>query len=482
MRVKCLFIALLMTTSASAQREPHGTTAVQWWLSTPDKVHLVEKQPDMNIEAPVAGNETLNGASAASANGSDAGIIVLDPTQTFQTIDGFGFALTGGSAQLIHQLPQEARTNLLKNLFGPGPDYGSISYLRISIGSSDLNDHTFSYDDLEPGQTDTSLSHFSLQEDEKDLIPILQEILVIQPNIKILGSPWSAPIWMKTNQNIQGGVLKDKYYPVYAQYFVRYLQGMAAEGIHLDAITVQNEPFNDGNTPSMQFLAKKEEAFIRDYLGPALDASKVHTKIILYDHNCDAPEYPISILTDPEAAKYVDGSGFHLYVGQTSAMSKVHEAFPQKNLYFTEMMVVNHRAFDMAGPMNRIFIGAMRNWSRNIILWNLAADPQNKPHTDNGGCSGCQGAITIDKDSVSSNLAYYTLTQVSRFVPPGAKRIASNLPDGLPNVAFQRPDGSLVLIVVNQNAQAEKVQIRFPTGQIKVLLTTHSVATFTFPK
>jgi glucosylceramidase len=287
---------------------------------------------------------------------------------------------------------------------------------------------------------------------------------------------------MKTNQNIQGGMLKDPYYPVYAQYFVLYLKGMEKEGIHLDAITVQNEPFNDGNTPSMQFLAKKEEAFIRDYLGPAFHRSGIHTKIILYDHNCDAPEYPISILTDPKAAQYADGSGFHLYVGQTSAMSKVHEAFPKKNLYFTEMMVVNHRTFDMAGPMNRIFIGAMRNWSRNIILWNLAADPQNRPHTDNGGCAGCQGAITIDKDSVSTNLAYYTLTQVSRFVPPGSVRIGSNLSEGLPNMAFIRTDDTLVLVAVNQHSDERTVQINWPSGQTKVLLPSHSVATFTFPK
>jgi len=273
-------------------------------------------------------------------------------------------------------------------------------------------------------------------------------------------------------------MLKPELYDVYANYFVNYIKAMRVHGIHIDAITVQNEPFNDGNTPSMQFLAKQELTFIKNYLGPTLRAAGIGTKIILYDHNCDAPEYPISILTDPAARQFVDGSGFHLYAGDISALSKVHDAFPDKNVYFTEMMVVNHIDFDVAKPEERIVIGALRNWSRNIILWNLAADRYNRPHTDNGGCASCQGAITIEGDTVERNLAYYTIAHVSKFVPPGSRRISSTNSDGLGNVALLTPDGKTVLIVANNSKSDRNFQISYDGKFCHASLKSGSVATY----
>jgi len=430
--------SVLLATSCDAQN-------VNWWLTTGDKGSLLTPQ------TPLSFSQTEHSANVPT--------ITIDPSQKYQSVDGFGFALTGGSAQLMYRMTVGERKKLLQELFGKGSKDIGISYLRLSIGSSDLNDHTFSYDDLPAGQMDLKLAKFTLQEDEKEVIPVLKEILAINPKIKILGSPWSAPLWMKSNNNIQGGRLKDEYYPVYAQYFIKYIKGMKQHGINIDAVTIQNEPFNNGNTPSMQFFAKEELNFIKNNLGPAFKSAGIKTKIILYDHNCDAPEYPISILTDPEANKYVDGSGFHLYVGQTSAMSKVHNAFPDKNLYFTEMMAVSRTDFNVANPEERIMIGATRNWSRNVILWNIAADPNNKPHTDNGGCPSCQGAVTIDGDRIERNLAYYTMGHVSKFIPPNAVRIESSLSEGLSNVAFKTAKGETVLIVANKGKSAQSFRV-----------------------
>jgi len=387
----------------------------------------------------------------------EGAVIDINPRERFQTIDGFGFALTGGSAQWIVQMTPAARHALLQDMFSTPAGLG-VSYLRVSIGSSDLNARTFSYDDLPAGETDVEMKQFDLSDDKANVIPVLKEILQINPNIKILGSPWSAPIWMKTNGNIQGGKLKPEYFPAYALYFLKYIQAMKANGITIDTLTVQNEPFNDGNTPSMQFFAKEEARFIRDYLGPLFQKNHITTKIVLYDHNCDAPEYPISILNDAEAARYIDGSGFHLYAGPITALSKVHDAFPKKNLYFTEMMVTDHHGFDTVEPLAHIVLGALNNWSRNVILWNLGSDAKFEPHTNNGGCAFCEGAIIIEGDKVTRNAAYYTIGQVAKFVPAGSVRIGST--QTVPNTAFRTPDGKTVVVVANTEKVERTVSIR----------------------
>lgn len=409
---------------------------------------------------------------------SNDGGIKVESEKKYQLIDGFGFALTGGSAQHLMNMSPDERSKLLIELFGSSPSSITVSYLRLSIGSSDLNDRTFSYDDLAPGTIDPQLLKFNLSQDTLDVIPVLKQILAINPKIKILASPWSAPIWMKTNNNIQGGRLKEEYYQTYANYFVKYLKSMKANGITIDAITIQNEPFNDGNTPSMQMFAKEQAAFIKNNLGPSFKKSGISTKIILYDHNCDAPEYPISILSDPEAAKYINGSGFHLYTGSTSALTKVHNSFPQKDVYFTEMMAVSRNAYNLAGPVNRILIGATRNWSKNVILWNLASNSKYEPHTDNGGCSMCQGAVTIDKNLVTRNTAYYVIAHASKFVDPGSLRIESTQNEHLGSVAFQTTAGKIVLIVSNNDKASQNFAIGFKGKNLKTTLSAGAVATY----
>jgi glucosylceramidase len=438
-------------------------TSVKYWISTGDRTQLLKEQ-------------TTPLRFAGSKNNPDA--IVVDDSKGFQTVDGFGFALTGGSAQHIIHMDAADRKKLLQEIFGKKPDDISVSYLRVSIGASDLNDHVFTYDDMPEGQTDPELKHFGLQEDKKDVIPVLKEILAINPHIKILGSPWSAPAWMKTNGQMKGGSLKIQYYGVYADYFVKYLQAMQREGIRIDAITIQNEPLNEGNTPSMKMLATEQLQFIKKNLGPLFHKKDIKTKIILYDHNCDEPGYPLTILKDPGAAVYVDGSGFHLYGGKIEAMTEVHNAYPKKNLYFTEQMVVDDRGFRIAAQVNRLIIGATRNWSRNVLLWNLAADKDNKPHTDNGGCSMCQGALTIEGNNFSRNLAYYVIAHASKFVSPGSVRIRSTQTDRVSDVAFRTPEGKTVLIVANNTDENQLFAVQISGKAFSTNLDAGAVGTY----
>ncbi|MDP2058714.1 MAG: glycoside hydrolase, partial [Flavobacteriaceae bacterium] len=257
--------------------------------------------------------------------------IEVDPNQTFQSVDGFGYMLTGGSAEVINSLSASKKAELLNELFSNAENAISVSYLRISIGSSDLNASTFSYNDLPQGQTDVNLDNFSLNPDKKDLIPLLKEILKINPTLKLMGSPWSPPVWMKDNNSTIGGSLQPQYYSVYAQYFVKYIQQMKQEGISIDAITPQNEPLHPGNNPSMHMTAEQQIDFIKNHLGPAFKNANISTKIIVYDHNCDKPEYPITVMNDAAAKSFVAGAAFHLYAGNISALSTVHNAHPDKD-------------------------------------------------------------------------------------------------------------------------------------------------------
>ena len=385
--------------------------------------------------------------------------IRVDRRRTFQSIEGFGYAITGGSAQVIMAMSPPARRALLTEIFGHGADDAKVHSIRISIGSSDLNDHVFSYDDLPPGQEDRDLRHFSIDEDRKTLIPLLHEILAIDPDIHILASPWSPPTWMKTNGLPKAGSLKPEFYGVYAQYFVRYLRDMKAAGIPIESITVQNEPQYLKNTPSMSMTAAEQAKFIGEHVGPALRAAGLDTRILAYDHNPNRPEYPLTVLADPKAARFIHGTAFHLYEGDPAAMSKVHEAHPDKPLYITEQMVTDidwetQRPASTASTVSRFMIAPARNWSEGVILWNLAADPAFGPHTADGGCVICQGAVTIDGDTVTRNAGYYTLAQVSRFVTPGSRRIDSTNPDrDIANAAWITPDGRTVLVVANQGVR-----------------------------
>ncbi len=455
------------------------------WVTQPDRSTLFEKQA-----------KKITFSTQQARRGGTT--IVIDEQHTMQSVDGFGFALTGGSAELMMLMTPAARSALIQDLFSTKDNHIGVSYIRLTVGASDLNSFVFSYNDLKPGEKDIDLKKFDLGQDKKDVIPVMKEILAINPSIKIMASPWSAPVWMKTNDKVKAGALNPEYYDVYARYLVKYIQAMKQEGITIDALTIQNEPINANNTPSMRMNAQEQGEFIKKHLGPQLQKAGLQTKIVLFDHNLDRPDYPLTILSDPEAAKYVDGSGFHHYGGDMSAMTVVHNAFPHKHLYFTEQMVTERPGspnISIAAQVKRMIIDVTRNWSRNVILWNFAADPLNDPHTDDGGCPMCQGAITIDQDATTKNLAYYVIAHASKFIRPGSVRVASTNPgdmsvaittdeerrevariatvtnyDVLPNVAYRTPDGQTVLVVANTtwNAQGFNIQFRGQTASIRL--------------
>ncbi len=473
--VLCCLLALLSCSKknngASTPTSPtpapvHTGDSVSFWLTSADQSSLLQKQTTLMQF------DTLPNAYP---------FLDVDSTQHNQTIDGFGYTLTGGSAGVINQLSPSVKTALLAELFGSNASSISISYLRLSMGSSDLNSFVFSYDDLPAGQTDTGLIHFNLGPDTTDLIPLLHQILAIRPAIKIIATPWSPPLWMKDNASSIGGNLLAAYYPAYAQYFVKYIQQMQSLGIPIDAITPQNEPLNPNNNPSLNLVASAEDSFIKFNLGPALKSAGLSTKIIVYDHNCDRPDYPTTILADAAASGFVDGSAFHLYAGDISALTGVHAAYPNKNLYFTEQYTASTGTFagDLQWHMTNVIIGSMKNWSRNALEWNLASDASYGPHTP-GGCTTCKGALTISAPTVTRNVGYYIVAHASKFVPAGSVRIGSTLVSNLPNVAFLTPSGKKVLIVENNSASPTAFNIRFAGKWVSSYLSAGAAATYTW--
>lgn len=438
--------------------------SVSIWITTTDKSKLLQSQ---------------NNVTFAADAGTNPNTIVVDEYTSYQGIDGFGFTLTGASASLINGLGATQKNNLLQELFATSGNNIGISYLRITIGASDLSASPFTYNELAAGQTDNNLNNFSIAPEMTDLVPVLKSIIAINPSIKILGSPWTAPRWMKTNGNYVGGSLNTAYYDAYARYFVKYILAMRAQGIIIDAITPQNEPLNPYNNPSMLMQASEQATFIKNNLGPQFSANNISTKIISYDHNADRPDYPIAILNDAAARNYVDGSAFHLYGGNISALTEVHNAYPNKNIYFTEQWVGGPSNFagDLQWHVNTLIIGATRNWSRNVLEWNLAADQNYGPHT-NGGCSTCEGALTINGSNVSRNVSYYIIAHAAKFVRPGATRISSNIAGSFQNVAFKNADGTKVLIVSNSGSSSGTFKVKWGAQSFSYPLPAGAVATF----
>jgi glucosylceramidase len=415
----------------------------------------------------------------AKAKDDKFNVITIDTSQKFQTIDGFGYTLTGGSATLINQLTSNTKEALLQELFTTKNKGIGLSYLRISMGASDLSASVFSYDDVQNGETDIPLAKFSLSQDTLDLIPLLKRILAINPNLKILATPWSAPVWMKTNKNSIGGNLNPQYYGVYARYFVKYIQEMKAQGIPIDAVTLQNEPEHGGNNPSMLVTPAHAIDFVKNHLGLAFKTANITTKIIVWDHNCDNPNYPITILNDPAAKVFINGSAFHLYAGNISALSQVYTVHPDKDLYFTEQWTGSKGDFagDFKWHIKNVMLGSMRHRSRVALEWNLANDAAFAPHTP-GGCTECKGALTIQNENITRNVAYYIIAQLSKFVPTGSVRIASDDTGALQTVAFKTPDNKTILVIFNDGNSTEFFNLSCHGKWITYSITAGTAATY----
>ena len=447
------------------------TSVARVWMSTADRRLRLTRQPDAV-------------ASVLSAKPAE---VVIDLTQTYQTMAGFGAALTDSSAWLIqNKLNPQQRDALLQELFGPSPGL-NFNLLRVTIGASDFSRQHYTLDDLAAGEVDPQLQHFNLAGEARTVMAVVQAIRVIQPQLSIIASPWSAPAWMKTSANLISGTLFEEYEATYANYLVRYVDAFRKVGIPIFALTVQNEPtFLPLTYPGMEMSAEVRARIIGQYLGPALAAREPHTLILGWDHNWDAPEQPLSVLADAAAQRYIGGIAWHCYRGDPHSQSQVHRAFPQKDVFITECSGgdwPSSKNGELLLFARNIVMAGIRNRARGVVYWNLALDEQHGPHA--GGCDACKGVVTIDSGTgaISRNDEYYAFGQFSRFVLPGALRVKSSSPaDGVDNVAFQNAHGgSVVLVVVNGNEQAHHLSVSQGATQFQYELPASSVATFEWP-
>ena len=442
--------------------------AVKLWLSTADRRLRLAPQPDIGL----------------SAHESLPADVVIDINRKYQSIVGFGAALTDSSAWLLqNKLNYRQRSALLHELFGPPPNL-NLNMARLTIGASDFSLQQYTLDDLPADQTDPPLLHFNVASNLRDVIPTVREALSVNPQLRIIASPWSAPAWMKDSENLIGGALLPQFESTYADYLVKYLDTYREYGIPIFALTLQNEPgFIPLTYPGMDLPVPTRARIITQYLGPALASRKPKTLILDWDHNWDQPEQPLSMLADPDAARYIDGIAWHCYRGSPHAQSQVHRAFPRKDTYITECSGGDWESSkngELLWFTRDLLLAGVRQWARGVVYWNLALDERHGPHF--GGCDACKGVVTIDSHTgeVSRNDEYYAFAHFSRFVLPGAVRVGSSDPDkGLANVAFQNASGgSVVLVMVNSKPDARAVSVMQGQTRFRYTMPAQSVATF----
>lgn len=446
-----VWIALATCYSCSGGRSMETTTpsgpTVQVVETTGDRAMLLFPQPN-----------------ATFGSGSSTGpVITVNEATKYQQMDGFGASLTDSAAWVVsHKLNSSQQSSLWQSLFSPANGIG-ISFLRQPMGATDFSaSGNYSYDDMPAGQTDLNLTNFSIAHDTAYITPLLAQALTVNPAMKVVAVPWSPPAWMKVSGTMNGGNMNTAYFPALAQYFVKFLQGYQQQGIPIYAVMAQNEPLNSNNNYPTEYLAATDEAtFIGANLGPALNTAGLgDVKILGYDHNWDNPSYPETLLANSAAAGYLAGTAFHCYAGDVNAQSAVRNAYPNKDIWFTECSgtVGSSFAGDLAWNVENLMIGAPRNWARSVSLWNLALDQNSGPQ--NGGCTNCRGVVTVDDSTspptITNNVEYYALGHVAKFVAPGAYRIDSNSPGpgSIQDVAFQNADGSIVLLVLNSGSNS----------------------------
>lgn len=386
-------------------------------------------------------------------------LIQVFPERTFQSVWGFGAALTNSAAYVISKSPQ--RGEILQKLFAQPPAGNAISALRLVMGGSDFQAvDPYTYNDLQdPNWQDLEMNQFSIGKDFEYVIPVLKEIKSINPGIKIVATPWSAPAWMKSNKHLFGGSFNtdSAIMAAYAKYFLLFIQKYAEQGIHIDAVTIQNEPELESNEyPTMKLEWYQELNFIAYHLGPMFESNGISTEIWIWDHNWDMSWYPDLILKEDKASKYVKGSAFHCYGGVPADMDMVHNNHPDKDIFATECSGGTWStdfASNLYWNLYNLFIGQLRHWSRSVMFWNLALDPNHGPQVGvNGGCNGCRGVVTVDSNSYNLEVEYYMLGHFTRFVQPGSVRVDSTPVDNdktLHNVAFTGPNGQTTVVVGN---------------------------------
>jgi glucosylceramidase len=448
-----------------------GGPAVSVWETTANQSQLLAPQ---------------TGAVFAPGGGTGSETITVNPSTTYQSMTGFGASLTDSSAWLIANSPQ--RNAIMTKLFDPNQGIG-LDFLRQPIGASDFSLSTYSYDDVPAGQTDPSLADFSVAHDDSYIIPLLQQALKINPSTTVMATPWSPPGWMKTSGSMIGGTLNTADYQVYANYLVKFLQAYQAQGVPVSLLTAQNEPeYSPSNYPGSTLTASQEATLIGNYLGPAIKAAGLSTKILAYDHNWNDPSFPETILGNSTAAQYVSGVAWHCYAGDPSAQTTVHDAYPNTDTYFTECSgsqsanTADTFSDSLDWQTENLIIGATRNWAKSVVTWNMALNPSGGPSMN---CTDCTAVVTVDNNAGTAayNAEYYSLGQASKFVKPGAVRIDSNTfgSGDVEDVAFQNPDGSDALVVLNSDtANAHTFNVSENGQAFTYTLPAKAVATFTW--
>lgn len=458
--MKTLLVSLLAAAASAANAAP-----VRAWLTTPDQRQLMAPS-----------------TVAAPAVAADA-VIRIDPARQYQRIAGFGAAITEASAWLMrHGMAPAQRDALMKELFTRDGAGLGFELTRLTIGASDFSRRHYSLDDMPPGQTDPELRHFSLDPERADVLPAVKQALALNPKLQVMASPWSAPGWMKTTDSLVQGQLKPEFYGAFANYMVRYVEGMAAEGVPIFALTLQNEPhFEPPDYPGMRMPPRTRAEVVGRHLGPLLKAKGLKTQILEWDHNWDEPWSPLSMLSDATARPYVSGVAWHCYAGDVAVQSQVAQHFPELDVWFTECSGGQWKtqwAETLPWLMRNLVIGSVRHGARGVLMWNLALDPQYGPHL--GGCKDCRGVVTIDPATgqVTRNMEYYAFGHASRFVHQGARRIesAGDVRD-VDHVAFTNPDGSTVVVVSNSAAQPRRFSVQAPGRRFGYTLPAGSVAT-----
>ncbi len=469
-------VSAVLVGLAAAQKlqagDPHST--IRWWVSSVDGKLRLSEQPNLHW-------------SQATSTG-DVELVEVDSKVSFQTMLGMGSSLEPSTCWNLSRLTPAERERLVVWLADPVKGIG-MNLMRICIGTPDFTgDPWYSYDDLPPGELDLHLERFSIDKDRAYILPILKLARQKNPDLLFFASPWSAPGWMKTTGDMSGGQLQRRFFPVYADYFVKFIKAYEAEGIPIHAVTVQNEPGVDRSKakdpkwhyPSCRWAGESERDFIREHLGPAFRRNGLKTQIWCYDHNYnlkpsgDDPglDYPRMILNDRKAAAFIGGVAFHGYAGEPSAMSSFHAEFPQMPLYFTEGSV-----FEIEGGLE--LIRRLRNWASSYNAWVTMLDENGKPN--NGPFPASRAIIALHSQTLmaSENFEFFLYGHFMKFVQRGALRIQSS--EGIitfNTVAFRNPDGGLVLIAVNAGKKPIALRLTWQGAATEVRLGSESVATF----
>ena len=422
--------------------------------------------------------------SFASSSGSASQTITVNENTTYQQFVGAGASFTDTAAWLMNSsgaLSASTRDSVMTALFSPSSGIG-LDFLRNPMGASDLARYNYSYDD---GSADPSLSRFSISHDLVDVLPLTRQAQQLNPNLKIMGTPWTAPPWMKDTNGYSQGWLQSQYYAAYAQYFVKYIQAYQAQGVHIDYVSPQNEPTCCSGYPSMQWNASGLDYFTGTDLLPAFHAAGLSTKVLIHDWNWDGYDTWTAPLMNDTAIRndsLFGGVAWHGYGGNVSEQTTVHDQFPNVQAFDTEHSGGTWIANQQNEDMNNI-ISYTRNWGNSVTKWSLAVDQNMGPH--NGGCGTCTGLITVHNGDgrsgqVDYTIEYYDMGQLTKFVKPGAYRIDSNTTTNVPNVAWKNPDGSKVLVAYNGTGSAQSVKVVWGNESFTYSIPAATSATFTW--